>query len=312
MGEAGIVVGPELGEDGVGGRPGGDPAQAELDDEAILQGAPEPFDAALGLGGAGGLKANGEGPEDLAEVGGMLVALEFLRKGPVGVVPDEHAEAIAVEGQREAVGRADLLEQGRVAVQILGGPEVQGEDGARGIVDRAVEGHGRAPAFQPVMGAAVELDEGAHAGRRGAAGAVLAGAAAVLGREVQSPAEAAHRGPADEETLDLAQLLGGMAVIDIPVGRLQERGDPVADIGRQSAGGGPPPQAVAQAQRAVGLEALLDPDELADAQVQGPRSLGIGDLPGQGRLQEAGPWDFLATHRERLPCRHGVTLSLNS
>ena len=57
---------------------------------------------------------------------------------------------------------------------------------------------------------------------------------------------------------------------------------------------------------------MLDPDELPDAQVQGPGSLGIGELPGQGRLEQAGPRDFLATHRERLPCRHGVTLSLNS
>jgi hypothetical protein len=35
-------------------------------------------------------------------------------------------------------------------------------------------------------------------------------------------------------------------------------------------------------------------------------------LPGQGRLEQAGPRDFLATHRERLPCWHGVTLSLNT
>jgi hypothetical protein len=46
--------------------------------------------------------------------------------------------------------------------------------------------------------------------------------------------------------------------------------------------------------------------------VQSPSSLGIGELPGQGRLEQAGPRDFLATHRERLPCLHGVTLSLNS
>ena len=53
MGEAAVVVGQELGEVGVGGRLGDEAAQAELDDEAILQGAPEAFDAPLGLRGTG-------------------------------------------------------------------------------------------------------------------------------------------------------------------------------------------------------------------------------------------------------------------
>ena len=266
----------------------------------------------FGLRGASGPEANGEVAENLAEVGGVLMALEFLLEGPVGIVADEDAEAIAVEGQREAVGGADLLEHGGVAVQVLGRPNVQGEDRAGGIVDRAVEGHGRAAAFEPVMGAAVELDEGAHPGFRGPAGPVLARAAAVLGRQVQGATDSPHGGAADAEALDLVQFLGGMTIIDIDVGGLEEPRHPAADVGRQSAGGGPSPQAVAQARRPVGPEAMLDPDELADAQVQGPRSLGIGELPGQGRLEQARPRDFLATHRERLPCLHGVTLSLNS
>ena len=81
-----------------------DAAQAELDDEAILQGAPEPLDAALGLGRVGGDVADAEVPQDLAEVGGVLGALELFLEAPVGVVADEDAEAIAVEGHR--AGRA--------------------------------------------------------------------------------------------------------------------------------------------------------------------------------------------------------------
>src|SRR5439155_2545902 len=127
-----------------------------------------------------------------------------------------------------------------------------------------------------------------------------------------SPADAADGGPADEQALDLAQLLGGVAVIDIVVGGLQESGDPGPDVGRQPAGGGAPPQPVAQRRRPVGLEAMLHPDELAYAEVQGPRSLVIGDPSGQRRLEQAGPWHFLGAHRERLPCLHGVTLSLDS
>jgi hypothetical protein len=275
MGEPAVVVGEERGEAGVGRREGGDPLEAQLDDEAVLQGAPEALDAALGLGRAGGDEPDGEVLEDRAEVGRVLAALEFFRERPVGVVADEDAEAIAVEGQGQAVGEADLLEHRRVAMQILGRPEVEGQDGARGVVDRAVEGHRGAPVFEPGMRAAVELDEGAHTGFRGSAGAVLAGAAAVLGREVQGPADPPDGGPADAQALDLAELLGGVAVIDIMVGGLQKGGDPSPDVGRQPTGGGAPPQPVAQARRPVGLEAMLHPDELADAEVQGPRSLVI-------------------------------------
>jgi hypothetical protein len=49
-GEATVVGGDESGEEGVGGRGIGDIGETELGDEAILPGAPEAFDAALGLG----------------------------------------------------------------------------------------------------------------------------------------------------------------------------------------------------------------------------------------------------------------------
>ena len=50
MGEAAVVVGQELREVGIGRRPGDDAAQAEFDDEAIVQGAPEALDAPLRIG----------------------------------------------------------------------------------------------------------------------------------------------------------------------------------------------------------------------------------------------------------------------
>jgi len=47
--EAAVEVSEELRQKGVGGFQRGDPPQAELADEAILQGPPQPLDAALGL-----------------------------------------------------------------------------------------------------------------------------------------------------------------------------------------------------------------------------------------------------------------------
>src|SRR5882724_8164860 len=48
VGEAAIIVGEELGEESIGGLEGGDAAQPQLADEAVLQRLPEAFDAACG------------------------------------------------------------------------------------------------------------------------------------------------------------------------------------------------------------------------------------------------------------------------
>jgi hypothetical protein len=90
-------VGEELGEEGVGALDGVEAPQAQLGDEAILQGLPEAFDAALGLRGAGGDEPDAELAQDPPEVGGVLGAAEFFLEGPVRVVAHEDIEPIAVE-----------------------------------------------------------------------------------------------------------------------------------------------------------------------------------------------------------------------
>jgi hypothetical protein len=72
-------------------------------------------------------------------VGRILSPLEFFLEAPVGVVAHEDAEAIAVEGHGQPVARGELPEQGEIAVQIFGGPEVEGQEGAGGVVDGAEE-----------------------------------------------------------------------------------------------------------------------------------------------------------------------------
>jgi hypothetical protein len=53
-GESAVEVGDEGRQEGIGGLAGGDAAQAQFADQAILQRLPEAFDAALGLGALGG------------------------------------------------------------------------------------------------------------------------------------------------------------------------------------------------------------------------------------------------------------------
>src|SRR6266481_849346 len=235
-GEAAIIVGEELGEEGIGGLESGDAAQPQLADEAVLQRLPEAFDAALGLRGARGDEPDAELAQDAAEVCGVLGAAQLLREGPVRIVADKDVEAIAIEGQGQAVGGNELPQQGDIAVQILGGPEVQGQDGAGGVVDGAVQRELGAAGFEPREGAGVELHEAAHLSLRAPPGAHLAASALPLGGQAEGAAQAPYRGPAEHEALDLPQLLGGMAVVEAGVGALQQRGHGRAHVGRQPAG----------------------------------------------------------------------------
>ena len=66
----------------------------------------------LACGRVGGDVADAEVPEDLAEVRGVLGALELFLEAPVGVIADEDAEAIAVEGHGQPVPRGELVAAG--------------------------------------------------------------------------------------------------------------------------------------------------------------------------------------------------------
>ena len=311
-GEAAVVVSEELGEERIGGLEGRDAAQPQLADEAVLQGLPEALDAAFGLRRARGDEPDAELAQDAAKVRGVLGAAQLLLEGPVRIVADKDGEAIAIEGQGQAVRGDELLQQGDIAVQILGGPELQGQDGAGRIVDGAVQSELGAAGFEPRAGAGVELHEGAQLGRRAPPGANLASPALPLGGQAEGAAQAPHRGPTEQEALDLPQLLGGRAIVEASVGALQQLGHRRAHVGRQPAGRRPAAQPMQKASRSLGDEAHLHPLKLADAEVQGQGSLGIGDLPGPRGLDPPGPRHFLSAHRECLPCLHGVTFLLNS
>ena len=205
--EAGVQVREKFRQKGIGPLRGGDVAQAQFAAQAILQGAPEAFDAAFGFGRARREVADAEVVEDAAEVGGVLGAPQLFGEAPVRVIADEEVDTIAVEGEGSPILSEHLLEDGGVAVQVLGGAEVQGEDGAGGIIDGAVQGHGGAAGLEPGKGAGVDLDQLPHPGRWRPAVSVLPRPAAVLRRQAQGAASAADQFAADAEALHLAQLL---------------------------------------------------------------------------------------------------------
>ena len=159
LAKAAVEVGDERGQEGFGRRHTGDPAQAQLADQPILQRGPQPLDAALGLRRVGGDVADAEVLEHESEVRGVLRAGELFGKRPVRIVAHEEIKPIAVERQRQAVAREQLLKQRGVAVDVFGRAKVQGEDLRGGVVDGPEQHELGPPGLEPGEGAAIDLHE---------------------------------------------------------------------------------------------------------------------------------------------------------
>lgn len=95
--EAPVVVGQEAAKDFVRGVEIGSPGQTQFAGETILKGAPEAFDAALGLGTLSSDVGDAELVESAAELGGFPAASELFFHRPVIVVANEDAVTIPVE-----------------------------------------------------------------------------------------------------------------------------------------------------------------------------------------------------------------------
>ena len=164
-GEAPIVVGAEAVEHGVGLGQGGGLSETKFADQAILTGAPDALDAALGLRGMGGDLLDAELLESASELSGSLLAGELFGDCPVGIVTLEDAVAIAIETERDTVRGDHGVQSAEIAEGILGFElEMGGQDLTGGIVLKADQGEGGAAAFEPVMTTSVGERHHAEAG----------------------------------------------------------------------------------------------------------------------------------------------------
>jgi len=196
---------------------GGDAAQAEFTHEAVLQRGPQALDAALGLRRVGGDVADAQLLEHAPQVSGELGAGQLFGERPVRVVADEEVEAVAIERQRPPVAGEQLLKEAGVAVDVLGGPELQGEDLAGGIIDGAQEHELRAARLEPGERAAVDLDEGPAGGLGDSPAPRPRRPPPMAGRQPQLVPHPAHGLPADPQAVLLLQLLCEVAVVEADV-----------------------------------------------------------------------------------------------
>jgi hypothetical protein len=148
---------------GLGERPG--LGEAELADQAVLEGAKEPLDPPLALWGVSTDPADAEFLEGAADLGGLGPALELLGQGERGAgVAMKDPVAVGVGGRGEAIAADELAEEPEVAMGIFLQAEDAAEDLARGVVDGGVEHETRPAIFEPGVVAAIHLDQEAGLG----------------------------------------------------------------------------------------------------------------------------------------------------
>ena len=168
------------------------------------------------------------------------------------------------------------------------------------------------PVPEPVERAAVDEDEGAHGRVARPPRPVLRRPAAPLRGQAEGPPEAADGLAADREALDLPELLGAVAVIEVAVRGLDQLHDAVPDLDLQGPGRGPAPQTMDQAPDARGPIPGLEAPELPQGHVEGVGARARRNLPGHRQLHQARPAGLLATHRDGLPWLHGRTFPQRS
>src|SRR3990172_5393630 len=160
LAEAAVVAGQELPQDPVGllqgAGPGPGPAQRL--EQPVLQGSEEAFDAPLGLRGVSRDELDAQLIGQAPELASSAFPGQFLLQGGLfGALED--GVAIGIEGQGEAVALHDLPQQQEVSGGILLGPE-EGEGYlSGGVVDGCDQDQSRSAAFEPIVIAAVQLEE---------------------------------------------------------------------------------------------------------------------------------------------------------
>ena len=184
-------------------------------------------------------------------MGGLALAGEFFLDGPVVVVANEDAAAIAVEGRGQAEAAEQALEQAKVAFGSFRREELSGEDFAGSVVLHAESGEARATAFEPVVRAAVELHQFAFASDAQTALA-MSGSATFTGRaEALAAQQAAEGFAAEREAFLFGELFAKVMVIEAGIASASQMQDAIPHALGQAAMAGPPAAGVCQSRLAA-------------------------------------------------------------
>ncbi len=205
--------------------------------------------------------------------------------------------------------RGEQLEIGRRVLLVA---ERRRHDPPGRVVDRADEGQPRPAALEPVVPAAVELEEQALGRHPLAAAPVARRSVPARAGDARRPQRPPDGRPADDDPFALGEQLGEVGVVDRPVRRPPELDDPGPQVGRQTPARRPVAVAMDEAGRPVALERRPQPPDLALGQPERPGRLDHR----QFMLQDPGQYPcsalLLGGHRDRRLHSRRLTKSLTS
>ena len=140
-------------------------SQSQLAREAILEGTPETFHTAFGLRRARPDQPNAELAKESTKLRWLRMITELLFQAQRRLLGDEEDRvAIAVQGQRDATTAHHLTEQLEVPVRVFLLAKTGPGHDAGGVIDAAQQREIRTSPFQPVVAAAVDLQQHAFLG----------------------------------------------------------------------------------------------------------------------------------------------------
>ena len=177
--------------------------------------------------------------------------------------------------------------------------EGRGRDHARRVIDRADEGQPRSPVLEPVVAAAVELEEETLGRHPLAPAAVARWSTPARAGDARGPQDPLEARPADGDPAPLGEQLGQVRVVDVGVGRPPELDDPLPERGVQPPFRRSTPVAVDEAGRTVTLEGRPQPPQLALAEPDQLGRLGHRQLVLQHSGQDPRPPLLPRGHRDR-------------
>lgn len=228
--EAGIVAWEKPVEQALGLGERARLGEAELDDQAVLEGAKEPLDASLGLGGVSTDPADAEFLEGASYLGGRGPALELFGQSErgAGIAVKDPVE-VGVGRSGETIAADELAEEQEVAVGIFLRAKDAAEDLARGVVDGGVEHETRPAIFEPGVVAAVHLDKESGLGHAFTAAAMAWGTAGAGAADPGGAEEPLHSPTRYTQALALPEQLGEVVVVRTRIGGAGQGEDAVPD-----------------------------------------------------------------------------------
>lgn len=243
--------------------------ETELDDEAILEGAEEPLDPTLRLGGVRANPADAEFLEGAANLGRLGPALELLGQGQRRArIAVEDPVTVRVGRTGEAIAADELAEEQEVAVRVLFQAEDPAEDPPRRIIEGGVEHEPRPTLFEPGVVAAVHLDEEARLRHAVPVAAMAGWAARARTAQPGRPEEALDRPPRDPQALALREQLGKVMIIHAGIAAAGEREDPGPDLLGDAAGRGPAAVTMGEGGKALLTQAGEEPTQVPQRETQ--------------------------------------------